>query len=134
MANLETLVGVLTPIFRGRSTDHWLKTLARHGVPAGPIASVGEMLDHPQTQAREMVVEVDHPKAGRTRSLGNPVKLSVPPGGADPDGAGAVWAARPAPTLGQHTGEVLLDAGFTADELSALEASGAVRRGDGDTA
>jgi crotonobetainyl-CoA:carnitine CoA-transferase CaiB-like acyl-CoA transferase len=131
MANLQTLVGLLAPIFRAHPTDYWLATLARHGVPAGPIASVGEMLDHPQTRAREMVVEVDHPKAGRVRSLGNPLKLTAGRGAADSGGTGESWTSRPAPMLGQHTTEVLLDAGFSRDEVAALDAAGAVLQGEG---
>jgi crotonobetainyl-CoA:carnitine CoA-transferase CaiB-like acyl-CoA transferase len=62
-----------------------------------------------------MVVELEHPRAGRTRALGLPVKLSRTPG----------KVSRPAPVLGQHTREVLAEFGFSAAEIEALVASGA---------
>jgi crotonobetainyl-CoA:carnitine CoA-transferase CaiB-like acyl-CoA transferase len=74
------------------------------------------MCADPQTLAREMVVELEHPRAGRTRALGLPIKLSRT--------AGKV--ARPAPTFGQHTREVLAEFGFSAAEIDALYACQAV--------
>jgi crotonobetainyl-CoA:carnitine CoA-transferase CaiB-like acyl-CoA transferase len=62
-----------------------------------------------------MVVELEHPRAGRTRALGLPIKLSKT--------AGKV--ARPAPLLGQHTREVLAEFGFPVAEIDALYACGA---------
>jgi crotonobetainyl-CoA:carnitine CoA-transferase CaiB-like acyl-CoA transferase len=88
-------------------------------VPAGPIHSIAEMVAHPQTLAREMVVALDHPKVGRTRALGVPVKFSATPGS----------VRRPAPLLGQHTAQVLRGAGFTDAEINALQAEGAIRLG-----
>ncbi|HIF22086.1 MAG TPA: CoA transferase [Gemmatimonadetes bacterium] len=106
MANLHELVRVLAPHFLERSTESWLERLEDAGVPAGPVASVGEMLEHPQTRARQMVIEVEHAQAGRVRALGMPVKMS----GSDstvPAGPGTG-----APMLGQHTREVLGEAGL----------------------
>ena len=123
MANLEALVEVLGPLFLERASDDWLAALAAEGVPAGPIASVGEMLEHPQTIARGMVTEVEHATAGRVRSLGAPVKLwsvEVPPSEAvGPTGG------RGAPLLGQHTRAVLHEAGLADEEIDGL-----LERGD----
>jgi crotonobetainyl-CoA:carnitine CoA-transferase CaiB-like acyl-CoA transferase len=121
IANLDELVGVLAPHFLKRSTDSWLERLEDAGVPAGPVASVGEMLEHAQTHARDMVIEVEHAKAGTVRSLGTPVKMS-----ASTLESGA--EKRPgAPTLGQHTREVLLEAGLRDVEVDRLMAAGVVR-------
>jgi crotonobetainyl-CoA:carnitine CoA-transferase CaiB-like acyl-CoA transferase len=121
IANLDELVGVLAPHFLKRSTDSWLEGLEDAGVPAGPVASVGEMLEHAQTHARDMVIEVEHAKAGTVRSLGTPVKMS-----ASTLESGA--EKRPgAPTLGQHTREVLLEAGLRDVEVDRLMAAGVVR-------
>jgi crotonobetainyl-CoA:carnitine CoA-transferase CaiB-like acyl-CoA transferase len=73
------------------------------------------MAADPQTLARKMVVELDHPRAGATRTLGLPIKLSATPG----------KVARPAPLLGQHTREVLAEFGFSSGEIEALVRSGA---------
>ena len=74
------------------------------------------MLADPQVAAREMVVEVEHPKAGRTRALGHPVKFSATPGKVE----------RAAPLLGQHTREVLAGLGYAPEEIERLYAEGAV--------
>ena len=117
MHHLPELVGALTPSFAMRPTDEWIATLGDAGVPVGPVASIGEMLDHPQTKAREMVVEVQHGRLGLVRSLGNPVKLS----GTRRDGE-----RTGAPLLGEHTRDVLLEAGWSEQELGELVASGSV--------
>jgi crotonobetainyl-CoA:carnitine CoA-transferase CaiB-like acyl-CoA transferase len=121
MANLDELVRVLAPNFLERTTDSWLERLEDAGVPAGPVASVGEMLEHPQTRARDMVIEVEHKEIGTVRSLGTPLKMS----GSDPE---AAQGKRPgAPTLGQHTREVMLELGFRDVEVDRLMATGVVR-------
>ena len=111
IGHVEALEGVLAPCFLERTTEAWLGVLDLAGVPAGPVASVGEMLEHPQTLARGMVVEVEHTRLGRVRSLGSPVKLS----GQGPEGL------RPgAPILGEHTREVLLEAGYSGEDIDGL--------------
>ena len=121
LANLDELVHVLAPHFLERSTDSWLECLEDAGVPAGPVASIGEMLKHPQTRARDMVIEVEHKELGTVRSLGTPVKMSA---STPESGAGK---RRGAPTLGQHTREVMLEAGFRDVEVDRLMAAGVVR-------
>ena len=121
MANLDELMGELAPHFLEQSTDRWLERLEDAGVPAGPIASVGEMLEHPQTHARDMVIEVEHDKAGTVRSLGTPVKMS----------ASTIESEEGkrcgAPTLGQHTREVLVEAGLCDVEVDRLMVAGVVQ-------
>ncbi len=117
MANRETLATLLSEQLRQRSTHDWLQALDAAGVPAGPINSIGQMAADPQTLARNMVVDLQHPVAGATRALGVPVKLSATPGN----------IRRPAPTFGQHTRQVLLAHGFSSAEISALAAEGAVQ-------
>jgi crotonobetainyl-CoA:carnitine CoA-transferase CaiB-like acyl-CoA transferase len=121
MANLGELVGVLAPHFLEQSTDRWLERLEDAGVPAGPIASVGEMLEHPQTHARDMVIEVEHGKTGTVRSLGTPVKMSASTTESEEG------KRRGAPTLGQHTREVLVEAGLRDVEVDRLMVAGVVQ-------
>jgi crotonobetainyl-CoA:carnitine CoA-transferase CaiB-like acyl-CoA transferase len=119
MNHRETLAELLGAHLKQRSTQDWLREFDAAGIPAGPIQSIGEMAADPQTLAREMVVELDHPVAGRTRALGVPVKFSATPGS----------VRRPAPTYGQHTGEILRAHGFDTAEIAELAKQGAVHLG-----
>jgi crotonobetainyl-CoA:carnitine CoA-transferase CaiB-like acyl-CoA transferase len=119
MANLAALEEILSAKFRARSSADWLAALEAAGVPAGPVLNVAEMHADPQTLARGMVVETEHPVAGKVKAIGLPVKFSETPG----------RVAGPAPVLGQHTREVLAAHGFSAAEIAAMAASGAVGLG-----
>jgi crotonobetainyl-CoA:carnitine CoA-transferase CaiB-like acyl-CoA transferase len=115
MKNLEALVALMNARLKGRKVDELIAALEAERVPCGPINSIADMAADPQTAARDMVVELEHPRAGRTRALGLPIKLSRTPG----------KVSRPAPVLGQHTREVLTEFGFSAAEIDGLVASGA---------
>jgi crotonobetainyl-CoA:carnitine CoA-transferase CaiB-like acyl-CoA transferase len=95
---------------------HWLALFDANGIPCGPINDYAQVFADPQVRAREMVVEVDHPTLGHLRALGSPIKLSGTP--ADP--------RRRAPLLGEHTDQILRQAGYSVEEIDALRASGAV--------
>ena len=99
-----------------RTAQEWVDLLQEHGIPCGRIRSVGEVCEDPQTKARDMVVSLNHPKAGPIRVTGVPIKLSETPG----------EVKTPPPVLGQHTGEVLADwLKLSAPEIEALAAAGA---------
>lgn len=115
MTNLPDLNFLMHERLKARSVRDWIAALEAAGVPCGPINSIADMAADPQTAARAMVVELEHPRAGRTRALGLPIKLSASPGS----------VARAAPLLGQHTREVLAEYGFAPAEIDALYASGA---------
>jgi crotonobetainyl-CoA:carnitine CoA-transferase CaiB-like acyl-CoA transferase len=117
MANRQELAATLAPIFRAQSSADWLARLEAGGVPAGPVLDVNAMHRDPQTLAREMVVEVEHPRVGRMRTLGLPVKFSDTPG----------RVHGPAPLLGEHSRAILAEAGYAADEIDGLIARGVVR-------
>jgi len=114
MQNLPPLIEVLTGRLKAHSTAEWLERLEAVGVPAGPVQSIGDMLADPQVLAREMVVEVEHSRLGRTRALGSPVKFSRTP----------TAIRRAAPLLGEHTREILIEHGYSDDEIDALAAAG----------
>ena len=115
MHHLGELVEVLSPYFSSRTSQECLDALEAAGVPAGPVASVGEMLEHPQTLAREMVVSVKHTRLGPVRSIGSPLKMSGAPSGPERSGA---------PLLGEHTCAVLGEAGYREEEIDKLLESG----------
>lgn len=116
LEHLPELIDALAPQFRARSSDEWIAALEREGVPVGPIASIGEMLEHPQTLAREMVVPVEHSQLGSVSALGSPVKA----------GQASLHGSAGAPTLGQHSEEILAAAGFTSERVAKLIESGVV--------
>jgi crotonobetainyl-CoA:carnitine CoA-transferase CaiB-like acyl-CoA transferase len=115
MEHLPALVKSLTERFLRKTSVEWLAALDAAGVPAGPVLSIAEMLEHPQVRSRDMLVETQHPKAGSTKAIGCPIKLSGTPTG----------VRRPAPLYGQHTREVLVEFGFTGEEVRDLISAGA---------
>ena len=114
MENLPVLIEILTARFRTRKTSDWLTRLEAAGVPAGPVLSISEVLKDPQVLAREMVVDVEHSRAGRVKTLGAPVKFSATPS----------VVRRGAPQLGEHTREVLREYGYSNAEIDQLAANG----------
>jgi len=112
--NREELLGILQEILLTRTTAEWLEILEAHDVPAAPVRTIEALFDDPQVKHNEMVVELRHPKLGRIRQMGIPVRLSVTPG----------RLVRPAPMLGQHTEEVLREYGFSPEEVAELKAKG----------
>ncbi len=116
LANREQLAALMNEVLCTREKSHWLAAFDASGVPAGAVHSIAEALEHPQTKARGMVVEVEHPHAGRTRALGCPLHFSATP----------TSTARAAPLLGEHTREVLAECGFSAAEIERLIAQGVV--------
>ncbi|MEO1328951.1 MAG: CoA transferase [Pseudomonadota bacterium] len=115
MAHREALAEALNQVFRTRTSEAWLSLLADGGMPAGPVYDVAEMHADPHARAREMVPTTEHPAAGRTPSIGLPIKFSDTPGA----------VLRPAPLLGQHTREILAEAGYSEPEIAAMLEAGA---------
>ncbi len=116
MENRTTLAEALAPYFRHATSADWLARLEAGGVPAGPVLDVLAMQADPQARAREMVVAVDHARAGRMETLGLPVKFSETPG----------RVHGPAPLLGEHSRAILAEAGYAAAEIDDLIARGIV--------
>jgi crotonobetainyl-CoA:carnitine CoA-transferase CaiB-like acyl-CoA transferase len=116
MAHLEALVGVLNGYFRTQTSEVWLDLLDQAGVPAGPILSIGEMLEHPQAIARDMVVETAHEHLGPVKGLGMAVKFH---------GTETV-ESKPPPTHGQHSRDVLSELGYSDNQIEALFTRGVI--------
>jgi crotonobetainyl-CoA:carnitine CoA-transferase CaiB-like acyl-CoA transferase len=120
MANVGALTEAMNSVLATRSKAEWVEAFDAAGVPAGPVHSIGEALEHPQTRARDMVVELTHPQAGRTRALGCPIHFSATP----------ARVTRPAPMLGEHTRELLREYGYDDAAIDALVAEGVVESVD----
>lgn len=116
MANLDALVDTLTETLKTRTTEAWLQVLEAAEVPCGPVLTLEQVYQHPQVQARNMDIEVEHPIAGRIHAIGFPVKYSSTP----------PQMYRPAPVLGQHTFKILESLGMNKEQYQQLEADGIV--------
>jgi crotonobetainyl-CoA:carnitine CoA-transferase CaiB-like acyl-CoA transferase len=118
LKNRATLVPQLEDIFRTRTVADWLTRLRAAEVPAAPVNNLDAAFAEPPVAEREMIVEYDHPQAGKVRLPGNPIKMS---------GMGKS-ISNPAPRVGEHTDAVLgglLD--LSGDQIAALRAKGAVK-------
>ncbi|PYQ95348.1 MAG: CoA transferase [Acidobacteria bacterium] len=116
--NRAALAERIEAITSQQPRSHWLALLEANDIPCGPINDYSQVFADPQVVARQMVVETEHPTLGRLRTLGSPIKLSATP----PD------VCRRAPLLGEHTDQVLAEAGYNEREIAALRQSGVVAR------
>ncbi len=115
--NREGLIARLQEVFLTRSYEEWEALLLARGIPMGAINDIAEVVQHPQVLARQALVEMNHPRAGKVRMVGAPVKLSETPGA----------VRTPAPMLGEHTDLVLSQLlGLSGEEIKALRAAGAI--------
>ncbi len=112
----DSLLPVLEAKFLSGSGEEWLERLQSAGIPSAPINTVDRALGDPQVLARGMVVEVDHPAAGRLKLPGPPYKLSETP----------ATVRTPPPLLGQHTDEILGELGFSPAEIQNFRLTGTV--------
>lgn len=118
--NRSSLIATLQEVFLTRSYEEWETLLLVSGIPVGAINDIAQVVRHPQVAARGALVEMDHPRAGKVRMVGAPVRLSETPGA----------VRTPAPMLGEHTDEVLHNLlGLGAHEIATLRASGALGPG-----
>jgi len=102
--------------FRTKTRDEWFELLTATDICVGKVYAFDELASDPQLQHRKMIVDVDHPTAGKVRQVGISVKLSDTPGS----------IRRLAPLPGEHTEEVLKEAGFGKEEIEHFRAAGAI--------
>lgn len=112
------LYAMVAEIMPTRTTQEWLKLLEENDIPHMPVNELEDLLNDPHLKAIDFIREIDHPSEGRIRTFDVPITFSRTPGGIE----------RPAPRLGEHTREVLMElAGYSADEIDQLSACGAIR-------
>ena len=116
-----TAVPTWRGLFRTRTRAEWLHALEGRDACVGPVNDLSEAVVDPQLRHREMVIEQDHPQAGRVAQLGTPIKLRRCPGG----------VRTPAPALGASTRAVLAEHGYDDAEVGRLVANGAVAQAPG---
>lgn len=116
MQNLPALIAAIEPILITRDKADWIAAFDAAGVPVGPVHTIGEALSHPQTLARNMVVDLVHPQAGPTKAIGCPIQFSRTP----------TQITRPAPMLGEHSRELLKEYGYKDSEIDAFVAQGVI--------
>jgi crotonobetainyl-CoA:carnitine CoA-transferase CaiB-like acyl-CoA transferase len=108
------LVALIGEVLRRHAAEHWLAAIESVGVPVGPVNDLAQAFADPQVAARGLLVEVEHPVAGPIRTLAQPMKFSK---------TAPEYRSAP-PLLGQHSRDVLRDAGFSDEEIATLEEAG----------
>ena len=116
LKHIDQLEREIEAVFATQPTAHWVEKLDAAEVPGGPVYTYDQILADPHIKARNMVVEIEHPKIGRMKTLGLPVKST----------GELVAIRRPAPWLGQHTEEALREAGYGRGEIEALFEAGVI--------
>ena len=124
LANIDKVYAELGRRFETRTTQDWLTLLIEADIPVMPVHDLESILDDPHLVATDFFESVDHPSEGSIRSMRVAAKWSHTP--AQPQ--------RLAPRLGEHGREILGEAGFSADEMAALESDGVTQPPAGDPA
>jgi len=106
--NITKLVDILNRELIKKTSDEWLKIFDDHGLPCGPINSINEMFLDPQTIEREMIIEVDNNKAGKSKAIGMPIKFSK----------SKTEKSKGAPNLGEHTKEIMKIFDYNDDQIN----------------
>jgi formyl-CoA transferase/CoA:oxalate CoA-transferase len=109
--NRSGLVSLLQQEFANKKASEWVEVLEESGVPSGAINDLSDVFSDPQVVHRGMILEMDHPTAGRIKQTGLPIKFSGTPGSID----------IPPPLLGQHNEEILTELGFAPEEIRDLQ-------------
>jgi crotonobetainyl-CoA:carnitine CoA-transferase CaiB-like acyl-CoA transferase len=116
VTNREELVDLLEQVTGRQPSQHWYELLEAAGVPCGVLYTLDQALDDPHVQAREVVVDLEHSRAGQVRAVRSPMRFSKTP----------VRHETAGPPLGEHTQEVLAELGIDPAKVADLERDGVV--------
>ena len=118
VSNRDHVTETLNEITKKKTSEWWLDNLEREKIGSGPINNLEQVFADPHVIAREMVIEMEHPATGSKpmKLIANPIKLSATP----------PTYRKPPPLLGEHTDEVLQEAGLSAEEIAKLKEDGTV--------
>ena len=114
----SALIPILEALFQTKTTDEWVALLEAAGIPNSPVNTIANLVHDPQIAHRNMLVDVPHPTVPGLRAPATPMKLS--------DGPSSV--RRHPPENGEHTEEILLEFGYSKEDIADLETSGAVKQ------
>ena len=113
--NIDARLDLIQSVIKSDSAEQWLARLEQELVPCAPVLTRTEVLNHPQVQANELLVEYNHPQAGHIRQTRAPARFSASP----------TQPLQGAPALGQDTAALLAACGYSADDIQTLVDSGA---------
>ncbi len=119
VAHFDDTVARVAQVMRTRTIGEWLPALRAAGVACSPIHTLDQALEHPQLQARQLLVHTEHPVLGELHNIGLPIRFNGEPRS----------ACRTPPLLGQHSHEVMAQAGFSEDDIAHWTRSGVVATG-----
>lgn len=108
--NRSSLSRILAKVFLYRTAQEWVTKLAKAGVPTGLINNFDGVFSSPQAKSRNLVIEALHPKAGKIRQLNMPFRMD----------SYHFKVRMPPPVLGEHTREILMEAGYSRPKIDAL--------------
>lgn len=114
--NSELLVSIIDEVFAAKTLREWMEILDRHDLVNSMAQTISEMTEDPQAVQNDFFARLDHPNAGEIRLVASPVKFS------ETDAE----VKQPAPQVGQHTEEILLESGYTWDDIIRLKDEGAI--------
>ena len=114
--NHVALFKIIEETFLSKALDEWRVRLTEAGLPWAPIQSLPEVISDPQARANDFFATYDHPTYGRIEIVANPIKLSKTP----------ATVRMPAPEFGQHTEEVLLEHGYTWEDIEQFKEEGVI--------
>jgi crotonobetainyl-CoA:carnitine CoA-transferase CaiB-like acyl-CoA transferase len=115
--NRHELIRLIEEVTKRKPAKHWVDTLTEAGVPCGVLQTYEQVFNDPHLNARNFFPEAPHPKLGQVKQIGSPMRLSETPPRME----------RAGPLLGEHSAQVLAEAGYSQEEIRRLAADGVVR-------